>query len=85
MEDSLSVPLPPIPDIGRIITNSLYDDRDDHDDIMTRTLVMCFDGTADQYTGKVGCLGEEEWSAYLTGILEHERCEAVLTLQERRS
>ncbi|TFY67871.1 hypothetical protein EVJ58_g1350 [Rhodofomes roseus] len=49
MEDPLSVPLPATPDFGRVTANSFYDL---HEPDMTRTLVMCFDGTADQYNGK---------------------------------
>lgn len=55
MEDPpLSVPLPLSPDLGGNVTNNLFSANDDHDDHdMTRTLVMCFDGTADQFTDKV--------------------------------
>ena len=57
MEDPLSLPLPLSPDLGGDVTNNSfsasYDHDHDHDFDMTRTLVMCFDGTADQFTAKV--------------------------------
>lgn len=55
MEDPLSVPLPLSPDFGRDVTNNSFSASHDydHDFDMTRTLVMCFDGTADQFTDKV--------------------------------
>lgn len=82
MEDPLSVPLPVSPDFGRDVTNNLFSATHDHDydndHDMTRTLVMCFDGTADQFTDKVSLV---TWWASMGPFLTRRRVDGEHRIQ----